>query len=591
MAANPAIKVANLTSQRRIEIMRATVPWEGRIARLPSACTKIARNAWQIQVPIELEPWEVRDLELLEGTSQSEFTLAPELMNSISALMGLTMTIRVKGRTYSAPLISGLLLLRRTGQVLEFLSRSWLSDGTETYFSVTTHWTLFANIPYFDLTVQLANDYLRSPLGPAVVDHVELTGPGLVLLPWFRLENPWENIGSCLAYRDFPGDVDFVNNFVEHWQGTDHFGPFGSWGSVKWSQTTGTPLNTTCTTEFFHAIKGQNPYIIRPLMGKALQEFPMRPIHYWGLDIKLDDDIFLWELARASGDKLGRIFGKYGTSEDPYLEVRPKEYFKDGHWNPWFVPHGWTAPDTEHWSIDNLYDYYMLTGDIWARTEINTYTEALFGFMRPQKYTTQWLQAARAEGWCMKAWAQAYNVLELPKIKAYMENRLAKAEEQRFRSPDPMALSAQPIHPNWSGWPAGTRGFMTWQHGAVILGYLLAWREIEDARALTIATEVMDCMNKSLVMVGGEKKMRYYTPIRAADGASLPPNYFDNLPGQPHTGGFPGGTFQFLATPLSWLMDVAPNGAWRELATQLFKLIENPNPDIDDKWYYGVTNG
>ena len=61
-------------------------------------------------------------------------------------------------------------------------------------------------------------------------------------------------------------------------------------------------------------------------------------------------------------------------------------------------PHGFTALDYEHFSVDLLYDYYWLTGDLLARDEILRMGRGL-----PEVLQNLPFRTCRGEGWCMQA--------------------------------------------------------------------------------------------------------------------------------------------------------------------------------------------
>jgi hypothetical protein len=244
-----------------------------------------------------------------------------------------------------------------------------------------------------------------------------------------------------------------------------------------------------------------------------------------------------------------------------------------------------------------LFDYWTVSGDAWAKEELRQLGESLKGLMRLEKYATAGMQPARAEGWCMQGFVQAYLATGDPAIKDYALRRIHDiVDPQRSAWHASQVLAIQGSHA-LTGFPSPHQFFMPWQHAAVIYGFLAAHEFFEDATSLAIAEAVATTVEYSWVTnyqdpVYGfvANGLRYYTPIWF-NNAWIPANYWDNTPGiGVRWGSSPlGGAHVFLTGALHRLAQTTANAAVRQKALYYGNIILGPLDD-QKRWYrWNVT--
>ncbi len=349
------------------------------------------------------------------------------------------------------------------------------------------------------------------------------------------------------------------------WDASNHFGTWGSHGDPQQTQTTGTPRNHPLSPELAHAIQGAYPKLLIALEQKAWAQ-AMRPYHLYGLVVGAEQDLLLWSGMphSVSHEKLGRAAF---SGNDPYAGYRTLSAGQS-------TAHGWTPYDTEHWSNDLLFDYWTISGDAWAQEELRLLGETLKAVMRIRTYATANMQAARAEGWCMQGFAQSYQATGDAALKDYALRRAAEVVDvQRNVNHASKALKFQANYPSTT-FPMNHEYYMPWQHGAVLLGYLGAYRCFEDPLLLQIAGDVVDCVEYAWVVNYQDpvlgfvpQGLRYYVPI-SHNGTPIPANYWDNTAGiGVRFGSNPvGGVHTFLTTGLHLLAEMTPSSQVRQRA-------------------------
>lgn len=152
-------------------------------------------------------------------------------------------------------------------------------------------------------------------------------------------------------------------------------------------------------------------------------------------------------------------------------------------------PHGFSALDYEHFSVDLLFDYYWLTGDPWARAELRRMGDGLRAVMDTVPFRT-----SRGEGWCLQAGvliARATGDREL------VEDLAARARSRVLPAiagpPTPVAIS-QPGHDQAFG--PGESFDAPWQMAALVHGLHALYAETGDENVAEAAVRT------ALVMAG-----------------------------------------------------------------------------------------
>lgn len=351
----------------------------------------------------------------------------------------------------------------------------------------------------------------------------------------------------------------------QSWENSNTFGTWGSHGDVLVTATTGTPRNQPLSPELAHAIQGQHPRLLQKLEQMAWAQ-AMRPYHLWQLTVGAEQGLILWGglpfLAVA-----GETFGRRALQDnDPYPSYRTMSVGQPTY-------HGWEGYDHEHFSCDILFDYWTISGDAWAREELRQLGQSLKGLMRLRDYYTANIQAARAEGWCMQGWAQSYLATRDPSVKDYAMRRAREVVDvQRQKNHPSRAMTFQYTYPA-TGWPQPHDFFMPWQHGAVLYGYLGAYKAFEEPLLLQIAEDVAETVQYSWVanvqttayglVANG---LRYYVPVMH-NGVPIPANHWDNFNYGILFGDSPlGGAHTFLIGGLHHLATLSTNPSVRTKA-------------------------
>lgn len=362
-----------------------------------------------------------------------------------------------------------------------------------------------------------------------------------------------------------PDAYQLARGEYDSFEGSNVFGTWGAHGDVLVTATTGTPRNHPLSPELAHAIQGQYPKLLRKLEQMAWAQ-AMRPYHLWQLQVGAEQDIILWgglPFLAVQGETLGR---RRLQDNDPYPAYRTLAAGQPTY-------HGWEGYDHEHFTSDILFDYWTISGDAWAKEELRQLGQSLKALMRLRVYYTQNIQAARAEGWCMQGWAQSYLATRDSSVKDYAMRRVTEVVDvQRRKNHPSRAMTFQYSYPG-TGWPVDHEFFMPWQHGAVLYGYLGAYRAFNEPLLLQIAEDVVETVQYSwttnvqtqawgLVPNG----LRYYVPVTHA-GVPIPANYWDNYNYGILYGDSPlGGAHTFLIGGLHQLAVLSQNQSVRTRA-------------------------
>jgi len=358
---------------------------------------------------------------------------------------------------------------------------------------------------------------------------------------------------------------DRAKSDYDLWANWSWFGTWGAHGDVKVTATTGTPRNHPLSPELAHAIQGQYHRLLETLEQAAWAQ-AMRPYHLWDLQVGAEQQILLWDgvpMLLVPGEHLGRLELR---DNDPYPQYRSLS-------NGQQKAHGWGWFDHEHWTSDLLFDYWTISGDEWAKEELRQLGQSLKGLMRLQYYYTQDVQAARAEGWCMQGFAQVYQATQDDSIKTYAMRRVNEIiDMQRLKTHPSRTMS---IQGNYGGtqWPMNHTFYTAWQHGAVLYGFLGAYRSFGDPILLEIAEDVVETVEHSWVTNMNHPTagfvangLRYYTPL-THNGTPVTANYWDGLSIGAHVSSDPlGGVHTFLGASLHLLADFTEDAGVRAKA-------------------------
>ena len=262
----------------------------------------------------------------------------------------------------------------------------------------------------------------------------------------------------------------------------------------------------------------------------------MRPYHLYGLEVSAAQNLLLWDgvpIYPGSRDLSHESLGRRAMwNNDPWPQYRTM--VQTGYSTR---AHGWEHFDHEHWTTDLLFDYWTVSGDEWAKEELRQLGESLKSVMRLHTYTTRFMQAVRAEGWTMQGFAQVYLATGDESIKDYALRRVHEVVEPGRNSWHPsLAVKFAGNYPG-TGYPMNHEFFTAWQHGALLYGYLGAYRFFGDPLMMSISEDVITTVEYSWVTNYNDpvyglvtNGLRYYTPV-THNGVPIPANYWDSTVG------------------------------------------------------------
>ncbi len=423
------------------------------------------------------------------------------------------------------------------------------------------------------------------------------TAQAMVAVPTYPLAtwSSWNTTGSLgLLGGPIAGPADSwaraQGEYDTFWNST-FFGTWGSRGDPMPSGTTGTPRNAPLGQELAHAVQAGHNRLLSVLEEKAWIQ-AVRPYHLYGLTVGDEQLLFLADgipVYPGSRDLSHESLGRRAiVNNDPYPAYRSRVQTGFAH------SHGWEHFDHEHWTNDLLFDYWTVTGDCWAHEELRQLGQTLKSMMRLSTYATQYIQAVRAEGWTMQGFVQCYLATGDENLKTYALRRVHEnVDVQRHKDHPSKAMGFQE---NYGGttWPMNHEFFMAWQHGAVLYGYLGAYRHWTDPKLLEICEDVVTTVEYSWVTNWQDQMfgfvtngLRYYTAA-SYNGTPVPANYWDVSNGIRFGDSPLGGAHVFLVGGLMLLSDMSGNPTVRNKALLYGNMLrQGPlNASRWDKWFY-----
>ena len=149
-------------------------------------------------------------------------------------------------------------------------------------------------------------------------------------------------------------------------------------------------------------------------------------------------------------------------------------------------PHGFTALDYEHFSVDLLYDYYWLTGDPLAHDELVRTARGLRQVLETVPFRT-----SRGEGWCLQAGVLLARATADPALTGFLRTHALALLGQLGRVPQGIAL-AQPGHALGLGEQEPFDA--PWQMAALVRGLAALHAETAAPEFAAAAVQVADVM-------------------------------------------------------------------------------------------------
>jgi len=266
--------------------------------------------------------------------------------------------------------------------------------------------------------------------------------------------------------------------------GRDQLDDWGWWifGEAKWYQnthTTGSPRNVLSAFLRF-AQTGRVEFFEVPEEA-ALHAASLRAFHVNGFLASNHPNAYLYEgcpypNTNAYPDDLGRgaLPSKY-----PALKVGIPS-----------TGSGWNGYDEEHMTVDDMYEYTVLTGHPITEEAVKQICEGILTFPFVKKVNTKPL-SSRSAGWCtralMKAWLISGSAQYLQGATQIFKN----LDQYRGVAPNAYAVATQDYGKAFPGNYTDTYE-SPWQMGTVIHGLALYYRYTQDPKARVAMIDMAD---------------------------------------------------------------------------------------------------
>jgi len=438
---------------------------------------------------------------------------------------------------------------------------------------------------------------LRDEPGASATQHAadRVGAQALVDQPLFPLASQasWRAT-QALGVLGGPGTApsDAAQRAASAWASwSANAGNFGSWGAhgdFLLTEATGSPRNGPLSQMLGHAVQSRDSRLLLMLEQQAWTQ-AMRPYHLYGLRVGDADPLLLWNgvpLYPGATDYAPESLGRRRfRTNDPYAAYRTRVPA-----SPIAHAHGFRPFDIEHWSMDLVFDYWTVTGDAWAKEELRQLGESLRGLMRPNGYYTSSLMPARAEGWCLQGFVQAFLVTGDLRFRNAALDRLHGIVDRDRKKESPMRAVAVDVDGSRPGWPTPLEYAMPWQHGPLLYGLLGAWKHFGDPLALQLASAIPQVVEHAWVRNVPSTQfgfvtegLRYYVPL-TVDGANVAPDRFDAQYGIRFGDDPLRGAHSFLLGGLLMLAETATAQADRDRARQYGELLLQAPLSDDDRW-------
>lgn len=352
----------------------------------------------------------------------------------------------------------------------EFASFHWLDDGQQktTEFYVCAHGP---NGPDVDTLMKK----LDKPLHP-------WTDPA-----WLRTTKAWADLGdldapvesdaSISAYDDNALAALYTNAFQDT-SYTFGWSEFGEFNWAKSTHTTGSPRNALTYFDRFAIAGSWSHFRIKEIFVTHSRD--IRTYHIDGFSREAKPNATLWEALPVwpfSKDFLGR--DSLDATLDPHRAGIPEK------------GHGWNAFDMEHFVVDDLYEYYILTGDWICLDSLAEIGECVRTW--PIYSTTKAPGSTRGTGWTMRGLTKIWQVTGDQRFLDSANDLVLSVEKTRGQKPSPITgkvyhyITRYPPHNNHI---KDAEYDLAWQMAVVVHGMSLHNAETGSKMSKKIAADV-----------------------------------------------------------------------------------------------------
>lgn len=222
------------------------------------------------------------------------------------------------------------------------------------------------------------------------------------------------------------------------WRLAADFGPFAGFGDPRDAAAQGTPRNGPCSLH--NVLRWSSAGLLAAAEGMVLQQ-ALRPTP--GRSPRLPEATLAW---------------RQGLSQRTITR-----------------PHGFTALDYEHFSVDLLYDYYWLTGDPFALDELRRIGSGLLPLLEALPFAT-----SRGEGWCLQAGVLIARASGDDDLLAALLERFERVILPVLGAASASYAIPQPPHPE--ALQPGVDFDLPWQMAALIYGFHALYQQTGDLR-------------------------------------------------------------------------------------------------------------
>ncbi|MBI4881252.1 MAG: hypothetical protein HY812_16575 [Planctomycetes bacterium] len=294
----------------------------------------------------------------------------------------------------------------------EFAGLHWLDDAQQ-----KTHELVYSFHAASGFDARLEARRQTHPLLP----HVPL---------WYLRETKaWGDLGDLrdpgLTFSQMKAQGEA--ELAEDYSGMDLNGGFGwsEFGEPVWAKsthTTGSPRNRLTYFDRF-MISGARAWFEKEEVF-ALHSMDLRTYHIDGFRKEDHPNTYLMEGLPHynSYDQLGR--DQISAALDPYKAGIPDK------------GHKWNGYDADHMVLDDLYEYYLLTGSRNALDAVRSIAEGINTWDSPSPWKAA--HSSRSTGWTLRALMKAYAATGDARFLARAQGVVQSVQNFRGQSPSPL---------------------------------------------------------------------------------------------------------------------------------------------------------
>jgi len=241
---------------------------------------------------------------------------------------------------------------------------------------------------------------------------------------------------------------------------------WSDWGEFhsRNTHTTGSPRNRLSV--YLEAVQSGRQDLYELADARAWHAMDLRPYHILGFDADEYPKANLHEGLPHGNEPPQNRLGRTG------IEERYADYKLD-------LPtrgHGYNGFDPEHMTLDDVYENYLLTGDLVALDALRSAGEAMLTWRSVMRGGE--LHTGRSTGWTLRALIQVHRATGDRRYLDAAADMVARADAERGRG------KVKYLHRNKpdARHIAGTESEAPWMVGIAIQGLAAYYTETEDAR-------------------------------------------------------------------------------------------------------------